>query len=150
MRLHGDREPHKPQFGEGGGAACLSGADNEVWSYGDHVYEICKTYMKLREEMRDYTRTLMKDAHEMGSPIMRPLFYDFPGDSKCWEVESQYMYGSKYLCCPVLQPDQRKMSVYLPAGETWKAMNGENCYDGGKWVDVDCPIEIMPVFIRQG
>lgn len=31
MRLHGDREPRQPQFGTTGGAACLSGAPNEVW-----------------------------------------------------------------------------------------------------------------------
>ena len=150
MRLHGDRLPQQPQVGEGGGATCLSGAPNEVWSYGEQVYEICKMYMTLREELRDYTRTLMKDAHENGSPIMRPCFYDFPADPQCWDVETQYMYGSKYLCCPVFSPGQRKISVYLPSGPQWKALNSEECFDGGKTVEVNCPIELMPVFIRQG
>lgn len=58
MRLHGDREPKQPQLGTTGGATCLSGADNEVWSYGEEVYEICKKYMKLRERLRSYTREL--------------------------------------------------------------------------------------------
>jgi len=149
MRLHGDREPRQPQVGEGGGATCCSGADNEVWSYGEHVYEICQKYMTLRETMRDYTRTLMKAAHENGSPIIRPCFYDFPGDAECWNLESQYMYGPKYLVCPVLRPDQRRMSVYLPATAQWKLLDREDVYAGGGVVDVDCPIETMPVFIRQ-
>jgi len=34
MRLHGNRFPAQPQFGTTCGVACLSGADNEVWSYG--------------------------------------------------------------------------------------------------------------------
>ncbi|MBR6395794.1 MAG: family 31 glucosidase, partial [Lachnospiraceae bacterium] len=34
MRLHGDREPKQPQIGTTGGATCLSGAPNEIWSYG--------------------------------------------------------------------------------------------------------------------
>ncbi|MDR0731899.1 MAG: family 31 glucosidase, partial [Treponema sp.] len=38
MRLHGDREPHKPPMGTEGGAACVSGADNEIWSYSEEVY----------------------------------------------------------------------------------------------------------------
>ena len=60
MRLHGDREPRQPQFGTTGGASCCSGAANEVWSYGEEVYEICRKYMELREKMRPYTRKLME------------------------------------------------------------------------------------------
>ncbi|KNG45404.1 glycoside hydrolase family 31 protein [Stemphylium lycopersici] len=97
MRLHGDREPRQPKYP--GSPGCRSGADNEVWSYGPAVYEICKKYMLVREEMREYTRVLMEEAHRLGSPIMRTLFYEFPEDQKCWEVEDQYMYGDKYLTC---------------------------------------------------
>ncbi|CZT48942.1 probable alpha-glucosidase 2 [Rhynchosporium secalis] len=147
MRLHGDREPRQPQVGEGGGATCTSGADNEVWSYGEHVYEICTKYMNIREEMREYTRTLMADAHERGTPIMRPCFYEFPGDATCWDVETQYMYGPKYLCCPVLKPNQRRISAYLPAGAKW-TLDGKD-FEGGQTVEVDCPIETMPVFVRE-
>ena len=75
MRLHGDREPRQPQYGEAGGATCCSGAPNEVWSYGEEVYEICRKYMELRERIRPYTRSLMAEAHEKGTPVMRPLFY---------------------------------------------------------------------------
>lgn len=59
MRLHGDREPRQSQQGTTGGATCHSGAENEVWSYGDEVYKICEKYMRLREEMRGHTRILM-------------------------------------------------------------------------------------------
>ena len=78
MRLHGDREPRQPQFGTTGGAACCSGAANEVWSYGEEVYKICVKYMRMREEMREYTRELMRETHETGAPVMRTLFYEFP------------------------------------------------------------------------
>ena len=42
MRLHGDREPHSEPLGTKGGRICPSGADNEVWSFGEEAYEICK------------------------------------------------------------------------------------------------------------
>lgn len=163
MRLHGYREPIQPQHGTTGGAACRSGAPNEVWSYGEEVYQICVKYMRIREQLRDYTRGLMKDAHEKGSPIIRPLFYDFPKDAHSWSVEDQYMYGERYLCAPILHPGQKKRSVYLPPG-TWTFFpdgsiqsnddDGDSkqsavTYEGGKTVEVDCPIESMPVFIRQ-
>lgn len=152
MRLHGDREPRQPQHGTTGGAECRSGADNEVWSYGPEVYEICKTYMRIREDMRDYTRKLMKEAHEKGSPIMRTMFYEFPDDPHCWEVEEQYMFGGKYLCCPVLEAGLAKLSVYLPklpVGESWKWFWSDKIFDrNGMEVEVQCSLEQMPIFER--
>lgn len=146
----GDREPQQPQQGTTGGATCRSGAANELWSYGPAVYEICKKYLFIREELRGYTREIMKAAHERGAPVMRPLFYDFPRDPKSWEVGEQYMYGPKYLCCPVLEPGQRKMKVYLPPLEAggWRLFGGGQQYEGGRRVEVECPLEVMPVFER--
>jgi alpha-D-xyloside xylohydrolase len=149
MRLHGDREPKQPQFGKTGGATCLSGAPNEIWSYGEEVYAICKKYIDLRESLRDYTRKLMKEAHEKGAPIMRTLFYEFPKDQECWNVEDQYMYGDKYLVAPVLSPGITKRSVYLPKENGWIEMETSKRYKGGQWVEVACPIEIIPVFIKD-
>ncbi|KAH7116299.1 glycosyl hydrolases family 31-domain-containing protein [Dactylonectria macrodidyma] len=120
MRLHDDRELRQPQVRTSGGATCCSGAANEVWSYGPDVYDICRRYIQIREELRDYTRKLMRAAHDKGSPIMRPLFYEFPEDKNSWEVSTQYMYGDKYLVCPVLSPELKNMVVYLPPLETGK------------------------------
>nr|MCR5831844.1 family 31 glucosidase [Lachnospiraceae bacterium] len=111
MRLHGDREPRQPQLGTTGGAACCSGAANEIWSYGDEVFEICKEYIRIRESLRDYTRSLMRQAHENGTPVMRTLFYEFPDDPMSWEIEDEYMYGDSYLVAPVLEAGVTSRSV---------------------------------------
>ncbi|GIK02196.1 hypothetical protein Aspvir_006241 [Aspergillus viridinutans] len=142
MRLHGDREP-KPAD-----QPTAPGGDNEIWSYGEEVYEICKKYIGIREELRDYTRSLMKEAHEKGTPVIRTLFYEFPEDKKAWEVETQYLFGSKYLVAPVLEAAQRKITVYLPAGASWRLWGEETERPGGQDVEVACPIETMPVFVR--
>lgn len=149
MRLHGDREPKQPRLGTTGGSFCLSGAPNEVWSYGEEVYNICEKFLNIREELRDYTRSLMKAAHESGDPIMRPMFYDFPGDSNAWKIEDQYMYGPKYLVAPILAAGQTTREVYLPgAGVQWRDSNGQ-VFTGGKTVTVHCPLDTMPVFTRE-
>jgi len=150
MRLHGDREPRQPQQGTTGGAACCSGADNEVWSCGEEVYEICKKYMELRELMRPYTRRLMKEAHEKGTPIMRTLFYGFPGDPFCWEVEDEYIYGPDILVAPVLYAGQREREVYLPKGAVWSEFETGKLYEGGQTVIASAPLDVIPVFVRNG
>ncbi|MBC2478344.1 TIM-barrel domain-containing protein, partial [Clostridium beijerinckii] len=77
MRLHGDRASSTEVIKKDGSKALSTGGNNEVWSFGDEVYDISVKYMSLRETLRDYTRELMKEAHENGAPIMRPLFLEF-------------------------------------------------------------------------
>jgi alpha-D-xyloside xylohydrolase len=148
MRLHGDREPRQPQVGTTGGATCRSGAANEVWSYGEEVYQICKKYMNIREEMREYTRGLMAEAHEKGTPVMRTLFYEFPNDLQCWEIEDEYMYGDTYLVAPILEAGQVRKQIYLPQGSNWKNTTTQITYNGGAYVDIDIKLEDIPVFQR--
>jgi alpha-D-xyloside xylohydrolase len=154
MRLHGDREPHKPPMGTEGGAACVSGADNEIWSYSGEVYHICEKYILLRQTLRPYIEELMKAAHEKGSPVMRPLFYDFPGDTRAWDVEDQYMFGPEFLVAPVLYEGRRERELYLPAGEkgaiTWTDVWTGERYEGGAVITVEAPLERIPVFSRKG
>lgn len=149
MRLHGDREPQQPQHGTTGGAECRSGAPNEVWSYGEEVLAICTKHMTIREELRSYTRDLMRQAHEKGTPVMRPVFYEFPDDSRAWELEETYMYGDKYLCCPVFEPGMKSMDIYLPRGAKWQKFGAEESWTGGQDIKVDIQLEQMPVFVRQ-
>jgi alpha-D-xyloside xylohydrolase len=155
MRLHGDRDPQKPK-GQGGAEGCGNGADNEVWTYGEDVYEICKTYLFLREKMRSYTRGLMQEAHEHGDAVIRPMFYVFPQDEACWKLEDQYMFGNKYLVAPVFAPGTTSRKVYLPKGAKWRQLTADGSYTDdtthggseGQFVSVKCPIEYMPVFER--
>jgi alpha-D-xyloside xylohydrolase len=146
MRLHGDRAPQQPQLGTSGGASCLSGASNEIWSYGEKVYDICKKYINIREGMRDYTRKLMKEAHEKGTPVMRTLFYEFPGDERCWEITDEYMYGDHYLVAPVLYAGLQERAVYLPKGCNWKEIDSGLIYSGGETIQIKLSLESIPVF----
>lgn len=150
MRLHGDREPRQPQYGTTGGATCCSGAANEVWSYGEEIYEICKKYMFLREKLRPYTRALMEEAHEKGTPVMRTLFYVYPQDRKCWEVEDEYLYGSEILVAPILYAGQRSREVYLPTGENWIEYATGKKYEGGQIVEAVADLDTIPVFVKEG
>lgn len=146
MRLHGYRLPYEPPMSdEVGGGMCDSGAENEIWSYGEEAYEIFVKYIRLRERMRPYIREIMRAAHEKGIPPMRPLFYDFPKQKQAWEIEDEYMFGSHLLVAPVLYEKASSRSVYLPKGRKWYETSDGKCLDGG-WHEVIAPIDYIPVF----
>jgi len=96
--------------------------------------------------MRPYTRRLMKEAHEKGTPIMRTLFYMYPEDSVCWEIEDEYMYGDKLLIAPVLEAGAVSRKIYLPAGNDWEDINTKEHFGGGKWITADAPLDIIPIY----
>ena len=149
MRLHGDREPKQPQLGTTGGATCLSGAPNEVWSYGDEVYQILKKFLFVRERLRPYVKEQMKLAHEKGIPVMRPMFFDFSHDQEAWAVEDQYMFGPDLLVAPVMYAGMQERSVYLPSGAKWTNAWTGSSYEGGQRITVSAPIDQIPVFLKD-
>ena len=150
MRLHGSRDPHSPIINKAGEEREWTGADNEVWSFGEDNYPILVKYIQLRESMRDYTREVMREAHEKGHPVMRTLFYEFPEDKNCWDITDEYLFGSDILVAPVVQPGAKSRTVYLPAGASWTDMSDGKVYAGGCAYEIDAPIEKIPVFLRDG
>jgi alpha-D-xyloside xylohydrolase len=150
MRLHGARNPETKPLGTTGGGMVGSGAANEVWSFSNDVYEICKKYLFLREKLRPYVAEQMKAAHEKGTPVMRPLFYDFPEDNTAWETEDQYMFDPNYLVAPIFYEGKTERQVYLPEGVQWiDCWTGEN-FEGGWIVSVAAPLDRIPVLSRDG
>ena len=150
FRLHGDREPHSAPIGTTGGGSFGSGAANEVWSYGEEAYEIFKKYMGIRVRLLPYITELMKAAHEKGTPPMRPVFYDFPRDKEAWCLEDEFMFGPDILVAPVLYAGMTSRKVYLPIGTSWKDANTDIIYKGGQWIEKEAPIDIIPLFVREG
>lgn len=150
LRMHGDRGPYNiPPLDtrDFGGGYLHTGQPNELWSYGEDNYKIMKSYYDIRIAMHDYIKHLYEEAHTNGSPLIRTMFYEFPADEKCWNLQDQYMFGEKYLVAPILHLNQFEREVYLPEGD-WKLTSTGETYKGGQTVTVDAPIEYMPVFER--
>ena len=151
LRMHGDRGPHNiPALDDRdwGGGYLHTGHPNELWSYGEDNYAIMRKYYDVRIAMRGYIKSLYQEAHENGSPLLRTMFYEFPEDERCWDIQDQYMFGSKYLAAPIFRLNQFSREVYLPAGQ-WKLTSTGQVFQGGRIVTVAAPIEYMPVFERQ-
>ena len=145
MRLHGDRSPSVPVFRKDGTRVLNSGSENEVWSFGEEAYPILEKYLNRREELRPYVRELMREAHENGTPLLRGMYYEFPEDPACDLLKDQYMFGSRLLVAPVMEPGVRERSVYLPEGK-WKNVDTGEELTGGRRVTVPAPLTCIPVF----
>lgn len=151
FRMHGNREPQSGFEGDmvSGSGLFGTGGNNEIWSFGDKVFEIFKKYIAIREKLRPYIREHMKLAHEIGRPMMRPLFYDYPYDKSAWEIDDTYLFGSDLLVAPILEEGAITREIYLPEGTEWIDFYDGSSYVGGTKIFVDAPIDKIPVFIRK-
>jgi alpha-D-xyloside xylohydrolase len=114
------------------------------------VYEILKSYLVMRERLRPYAMEQMRKFSETGTPPLRPLFVDFPQDCEAWKIEDQHLFGPSLLVAPMLEYQARTRSVYLPAGASWTDVWTGRVYEGGRRIEVEAPLERIPVFARDG
>ncbi|MBE6731821.1 MAG: glycoside hydrolase family 31 protein [Ruminococcaceae bacterium] len=151
MRLHGDRDPHtkKPLVSSDGKPCAGSGADNEVWSYGENVEKVLRKFIDIRYKLKPYIKEISEEASLNGSPMMRTLFYEFENDKKAWDIEDEYMLGGDLLVAPVFEAGVTERKVYLPAGETWVEIATGIKYEGGAYVKTKADIDVIPVFARE-
>jgi alpha-D-xyloside xylohydrolase len=123
---------------------------NEVWSYGKQAEPILEKYLRLRYELMPYIYSLGYYTHESGAPFMRPLFMDFPNDPKVADMGDEYMFGPAFLVAPVTSQGQTSKSVYLPANTDWYNYWSGERFHGGQTIQVNAPIDTIPLFVKAG
>jgi alpha-D-xyloside xylohydrolase len=144
FRLHGVREPSDWKS-----VPTLTGADNEIWSFGQRAYAIIRELLMLRQRLMPYIMAQMDLAAARGIPPMRPLFFDFADDAETYRWEDQFLFGPDVIVAPVAEPGATSRKVYLPAGCTWRNAWTDECVDGGRIVEAACPLETIPVYLRD-
>jgi len=131
LRPHGSVIPSEPVY----------------WS--EKTQDIVRAYMQLRYALLPYNYTLAYQNATTGSPLMRPLFYQYPGDTAACRVENEYLWGDNILVAPVLQKGITSRSIYLPAGN-WIDFQTGVAYAGNARKDFPVTIENIPVFVKAG
>lgn len=113
----------------------------------ERVLPVVRSLVALRERLVPYLVEQAAATVRTDRPLMRPLFFDHPGDPEVWRASAQWMLGDDLLVAPVLQPGVESWPVYLPAGDWVDVWTAER-HDGGRTVRVAAPIDRIPVFAR--
>ncbi len=151
LRMHGDRQPGKGPLVHGtekGGGFCPSGADNELWVYGEEIYNILLENLERREKLRPYIKKAAEETVKTGLPLMRAMYMEFPDDEECWLLDDEYMFGGELLVAPVSDYGARERRVYLPRGRWESGDDGAVIESTGEYVTANAPLGYTPVFRR--
>ncbi len=145
MRSHGTDTPREPwNFGEEG----------DVW------YDTIVRYIRLRYHLIPCIYSLAGKVSKEDAMLMRALYFDYPGDARVWDADSEYLFGD-FLAAPVTFPVEfgpedtpvqakAERAVYLPAGDDWYEYDTGIFHRGGQTVTAAAPVERMPLYVRAG
>lgn len=125
------------------------GTANEPWMYPD-MLPLVREAIQFRYRLIPYLYSLFVEAARTGHPIIRPMVYEFPHDACCHTESFDFMLGPNLLVASVLEAGMRTRSVYLPAGIGWYDFYSGRHYEGRQTVEVDTPLERIPLFVPDG
>lgn len=152
---------------------CSSPMLNEIYLFGkegDWAYDAQKRIIELRYRLLPYIYSTAGEVVHRDGVMMRPLVMDFASDRKAIQLDDEYLFGRSLLVCPVteplytkkveknrgvaLVPDVAKASlpfeVYLPEGSRWIDFWTNEMLEGGQDVQRECPISLIPVYVKAG
>ena len=121
--------------------------DQEPWAFGEKVETIARKYIELRYQLLPCLYGLSEQAHRLGTPIIRPLFWHFQDDPVAVATSDQFLLGESILIAPILRQGATARSVYLPRGEWFDFWSGKK-FAGAQHVVTHAPLEIIPIFMR--
>jgi alpha-D-xyloside xylohydrolase len=143
VRMHGNRHP---DFFNAG--IFSAGGPNEIWSFGERGYQVMRGLLHLRERLRPYVHGALQRTSQTGVPAVRPLWFDYSDDPAAVEISDQFLLGDDLLVAPVLHEGAQSRRVYLPAPDQWRAVPDGEVHQGGQWLEVSAPLEVVPLFVR--
>ena len=133
-----------------------SNVNKSPWSYPEPYRSLNRAALLHKNRLIPFVYSYMRQAWDAGTPITRPLVYNYPDDRTTWgdAVKYQFMLGEEVLVAPVytsmkLNRGWRK-DIYLPEG-TWYDYNDGRRIEGPTTIAA-YPITLatQPVFVRAG
>jgi len=117
------------------------------WRFDSETVDICRNFTLMHKALAPYIYEAAMEAKDSGTPILRPLFFDYPEDEGAYSIDDEYMFGELLLVAPVLEDGARSREVYIPPG-LWQDLWSNTKFAGPATITISAPLDRIPVLIR--
>lgn len=118
------------------------------WLFDEESCDVVRKFTRLKCRLMPYLYGAAVEAHEHGTPMMRPMMLEFPEDPACDTLDRQYMMGESLLVAPVFHADSH-VDYYLPDG-LWTSLLDGRKVQGGHWQKETHDFLSLPLMVRPG
>lgn len=120
----------------------------EPYAYDQETIDIYRKFLNFRYSMIPLMYDLAHKMSTKGEMIVRPLFYVYPDDERCLDINDQYMVGDNLLLAPILEQDKYERIAYFPKGVWYDYFTGEKII-GGKSMIIQMPLDQTGVYVKN-
>lgn len=116
------------------------------WLFDDEACDVLRKFVKLKCSLMPYLYRQAVLSHEHGTPVLRPMFVEFPEDRSCETLDRQYMLGDSLLAAPIFK-SSGEVEYYVPEGRWYNILTEEEVA-GGKWHKESYDYFHMPLLLK--
>lgn len=128
---------------------CHGQPPKEPWEYSKDFLDIFRKSVELKYQLFPYIKQEASESVKKGFPLLRTLFFEYPEDQIAWDIEDEYLFGSKILVAPLFEANQHTRKVYLPQGR-WVDFFSKETYHGGGYVSVGMTELPIIILVKKG
>ncbi|GAM26216.1 hypothetical protein SAMD00019534_093910 [Acytostelium subglobosum LB1] len=127
----------------------IGSMSQEPYTFNEEVTAISIAAINGKYTLLPFYYTLFYQAHALGTPVVRPLFFEFPNDPNTYALDTQFLVGTSLLVSPVLDQGATAVVAYFPAGPWYDYFNGTRVPDS-LYATLVAPLNVINVHMRGG
>ncbi|CAN8010658.1 unnamed protein product, partial [Ixodes pacificus] len=127
-------------------------AEQDPAAFSTRAVKVIRAALHVRYSLLPYLYTLFYEAHRNGTPVVRPLFFEFAEEPHTYGIDKQFMWGSSLLVSPILEENQTYMSFYVPRGLWYNYYTNAPFPSTGEYMILD-DVTLStktPLYVRAG
>ncbi|MEE1031756.1 MAG: glycoside hydrolase family 31 protein [Ruminococcus sp.] len=126
----------------------------EPWRFKKEAEIAMGDALRQRHQMMPYLYTMNYRAYKDSTPLVMPMYYDYPEEQAAYQVKNQFMFGSELLVAPITSKRFEGLNVaeiktWLPEG-TWYDIYTGMMYDGNRTLNMYRDLNSIPVLAKAG
>ncbi|KAF4632530.1 hypothetical protein G7Y89_g5593 [Cudoniella acicularis] len=133
------------------GHAHIDTRRREPYLAGEPYTGIITRALRLRYALLPAWYTAFHEASVDGTPIIRPQYFEYPGDEAGFAIDDQFFVGSTGLLAkPVVKEGADSVDIYLPDEEIYYDYFDYQKYSGRGSKTISAPLEKIPLLMQGG
>lgn len=129
--------------------ACAGTPDREPWTFGPEWEPRIRGAIEIRYRLLPYLENAARAANETGTPIMRPLWFEWPSEEGLLPRDDAFLFGPSLLVAPALREGMRWRKVPVPPGRFATFPEGDPL-PKRREMTLEAPLDGVPMLVRRG
>lgn len=104
---------------------------NEPWMFPAYTKAI-QNSIRFRTRLKVLLHSLHIEANQIGSPVIRPIFYHYFDEPTSFSENFKFLLGKDLFVSPIIEPNDVQFSAFLPDSTSfWFDLDSNKYYRGG-------------------